>query len=450
MLIPNARLLNTVRTLFKEPNITSLVRRSSVVLSGDVIHLSMSILQGIILARLLGLYDYGFYASILVVITSVNLLVTSRVVEFTVRYLTESLEEGNVARASAVVKLSYLIEMISGLVAFLIVVLCSRPLASLFLKDSESGGLLIFFAVTVLTNILSETSESFLRSQRRFSTISKIKVLESTVSLLLIFFLFMDQNRSLIFVILATIIASVVKSIVLQTIVFRGLSDKLGQDWLRRPLRGSWSLREWFKFLVNTNIGSTLTLATKSGNLWLAALSVPQYVGLFRLSESVASLLYLPGQAMLDVIYPDLIRFHRTRDYRGLWSFLKRCTIIGLIIGVGGGLTLGVIAHLLVPLVYGPNFAEAIPSILMLIGGYVFCLGIYWAPGVILAFGRPGVLNWVKGISLFLQIPMMFLLVPLLNHVGAAIVLSTMRVFQMVALVVFSRSRFRLTAMENT
>ena len=112
-----------------------LLRNTSYLFSGNTISLGLSMAQSILAARLLGVEGFGVVGTITVFTSTINRLFSFRMGEFIIRYLGKELTEENRQKAGAVVKVAMLIEGITSLVAFGMLML----LAPLGAKYSTSG-----------------------------------------------------------------------------------------------------------------------------------------------------------------------------------------------------------------------------------------------------------------------------------------------------------------------
>ncbi len=93
-------------------------------------------LQGILVARLLGVDGYGIVGVITLFTGMVNNLISFRMGELVIKYVGEATEAGDEQQAAAVFKLAALVEMGASLVAFVLLVLLA-PLAAQYLaKDA--------------------------------------------------------------------------------------------------------------------------------------------------------------------------------------------------------------------------------------------------------------------------------------------------------------------------
>ena len=89
-------------------------------------------LQVIILARVLGVADYGLLVLVISYIDILNQFFDLRVWETATKYIGTYWEEGETEKTRSMIKLSYLLDISTGLLAFIIAILTAiiRPASS--------------------------------------------------------------------------------------------------------------------------------------------------------------------------------------------------------------------------------------------------------------------------------------------------------------------------------
>ena len=97
------------------------VRNSAHLFSSNSLSLILSMVQGILAARLLGPAGYGLVGIVMGYASTVNGLLSFRMSELVVRYGGEYLERGERDRAAALVKAASLTEGAVSVLAFLVV-----------------------------------------------------------------------------------------------------------------------------------------------------------------------------------------------------------------------------------------------------------------------------------------------------------------------------------------
>ena len=155
-----AKLINTLR---EDPLLGKVVRNSAHLLSSNSLSLTLSMVQGILAARLLGPAGYGLVAIVMSYASTVNGLLSFRMSELVVRYGGEYLEHNERDRAAALVKAASLTEGLVSVFAFFIVVLSAGLATRYFAKTPGTEMLFIVYALGLLANFNIETSTGILQ-----------------------------------------------------------------------------------------------------------------------------------------------------------------------------------------------------------------------------------------------------------------------------------------------
>ena len=148
----------------------------------------------------------------------------------------------------------------------------------------------------------------------------------------------------------------------------------------------------------------------------LGALAGPAVLGVYAVASKYAELLRLPGLALTWVMYPRIARRGREEVARSIRGLLPRA--IGLTFTIGLVLALG--AHLLLPALYGPEFAGAVVPAWILIGGLLLQGASGLATAYLYGIGRPGLNSLALGAGLLLTLALDLALIPRFGAVGAA------------------------------
>ncbi len=111
--------------LFENELFRRLIRNSSYLFSATGISALLSMIQGILVARLLGVEMFGVLGAITMFVSVVNKLASFRIGELVVKYVGEFEEKRDPNRAAAIFKVAVLIEITTSLAAFGLVWLLS-------------------------------------------------------------------------------------------------------------------------------------------------------------------------------------------------------------------------------------------------------------------------------------------------------------------------------------
>jgi O-antigen/teichoic acid export membrane protein len=411
--------------LFTNELIRRVVKNSSYLFSATGISAALSMVQGILVARLLGVSNYGVLGAIMMFTSLINKLVSFRMGEVVIRYVAKYTEEGDPPRAQAVFKAAAIWEMLASIVAFGLICLLA-PLAARFLaKDQSTTGWFILYGLIVIANLVAESSMGLLQIFDRFKNVAALSLIQSAVTLALISLVYLTQG-GMLGVLIAYLIGKAVGAMALTLSAYREASSRWGSGWLHTPL----SLlkpqrRELTSFAFHTNISSSLSLINKDGELlWVSLFQGPVQTGYYKLALSLANVVQLPVSPLPQATYPELTRQVARQNWGGVRSVLRQGSYLAGGYSLVAALLLAALGIPLIALLYTPQFLPAYPALLILLVGYLFANTFYWRRNLLLALGRadfPARLNLVLAV---LKLGGTLLLVPKYGYLASAGLLS--------------------------
>src|SRR6266498_5123980 len=134
--------------LRNDPLLQRVVRNSSYLFSSSAISAVLSVIQSIIVLRLLDPGQYGLATGIIMLFaTSVNQLLSFRMSEVVVKYAGEALAHENKGRAAALIKGIGITESITSVIAYLVLIALSPWAARVFARDASLAPLFNFYGL---------------------------------------------------------------------------------------------------------------------------------------------------------------------------------------------------------------------------------------------------------------------------------------------------------------
>ncbi len=136
-------------------------------------------LQTIIVARMLGVKDYGL---LVLVVTYIDLLVQFfdlRVWETATKYIGTFWEEGDRDKTGSMIKLSYLMDVSSGVVAFIIAILTAKIISTRIIHSPDAYIYVWIYSFSLFIRTANSTSIAILRVFDKFKQIAFIRSFQS-------------------------------------------------------------------------------------------------------------------------------------------------------------------------------------------------------------------------------------------------------------------------------
>ena len=399
------------------------VLNSAHLFSSNSISLVLSIVQGILAARLLGPAGYGLIAIVMSYASTANGLFSFRMSETVVRYGGEYLEKDEKEKAAALIKAASLGETIVSVLAFMFVAVTASIAARFIAKTPGMEWLFILYSLGLLANFNTETSTGILQITDGVKLRGTINLIQSFVSSLIIIAAFLFQG-SLLLVLIAFLLGKAILGLGLFTVAQIRLRRILGRGWTRAPFSTLPSFRELVRFAVSSNLSATAILIFRESEiLWVGYFLNSEAAGYYKVAYSIISLLSVPADPLILTVYPELNRLIVQKAWPRLRTFLRQVTTLSFAYNIVLALALVLFGHWIL-WVYGPKYVVAYPALLALLVGMVFNYTLFWNRPLLLSFNLPIFPLWATLIAGLLKIAFAFPLVPRYGYAMEAALLS--------------------------
>ncbi len=401
------------------------VRNSSYLFSSSTVSAALSVVQGILITRLLGDAGYGLLAIVMDFASNTNRLLSFRMSEVVVKYMGEALAQKDKERAAALVKGIGLAEAVTSLLAYLVLFLLSEWGARTFTDVSITGWVIFwfrFYGLFLLANLVYETSVGVLQTIHEFRRVAQANFYQSIATTLLIVSAF-AWNWGMVGVLTAYLIGKTIAAILIVFFAVRELNDKLGPAWTRAPLNLLQDWRSILRFAFSTNLNGTINLFARDNiRLYLALFLPDAQIGYFKLAANLVNLVMLPIEPFIWPTYAEITRTVAQKQWEATRKLLKQVSMMagGWTLLAGGGLV--AVGWWLIPFLWGSQFAPAYVCLVILLIGYAFANVMNWNRPLLLALGHPTYPLMVAAITGAIEIILIFVFLPGSNYlVGTAI-----------------------------
>lgn len=418
-------LFRRVRNAWQEDNLLRrVVRNSSFLSSSNILAAGLSFIQGILVARLLGVDDLGKVTNIIAFATMVHNLLSFRMSEVLVRHFNTAVADGRRDQAGAIVRGAALAEAGTSVIAFFVLLLLAPWAAKTFAKDALSAPLFAIYGVTILSNVLYETSRGVLQAHRRFGRFAGIYLVQTCLTFLLIGGAALAGSESMAFILGAYIAGKTLAGVGIVILAVRTLNQEL-PGWQGVPLNAYSGWRGLFTFALNTNLNGTVTqLVRDNVPLYIGALTSTAGVGYFKVALSFTALLMMPIEPFIWPTYTEITSTIAEKKHALTRRLLQRVSLISLgWVGAAGG-AIAALGWWIIPLLYGAEYAPAYPAVLILLAGYGFANIFGWNRPLLLALGKPAFPLISAALVGAVELAFIFLLVPGWGFLSAAAFLS--------------------------
>ena len=427
---PAMRLGGVFQRLFGNELIRRVVKNSGYLFSATGISAALSMLQSILVARLLGVTDFGILGTITLFTSVINKFASFRMSELVVKYVGQYSVEGDERRAAAVFKSAGILETMTSLLAFGLIWLLAPLGARYIAKDITTTYWFILYGLIVLANFMAESSTGLMQIFDRFKVIAGITIGQSLLTLGLIAYVYLNQG-GLFEVVLAYMVGKIAGALALAIGAILMATSRWGSGWWLAPI----SLlrdrtRELARFAVSTNISATINLVNKDGELlWVSALTGPTQAGYYKLALSLANLIQLPISPLPQATYPELSREVAGSNWENMRYILRQGSRMALAYSAAAGVFLLIFGRPLIASFYTPEFLPAFPALIILMVGLLVANTFYWNRIGLLSLGLADYPAKVNSIAAGLKVIGMLIIIPIYGYLGSAALLSGYYIF---------------------
>jgi O-antigen/teichoic acid export membrane protein len=424
------RLLRLFPRIFGNELILRVVKNSGYLFSATGIAAALSMLQGILAARMLGVTGFGILGAITVFTSVVNKFASFRMAELVIKYVGHYNETGDKQRAAAIFKVAGLSEFFSSILAFGLIWLLAPLGAQFFAKDVTTTTWFMVYGLVVLANFISESATGLLQIFDRFRRIAAVTISQSVLTLSLISLAYFNDG-GIMEVVLAYMFGKVAGALGLTIIALWEATCQFGGGWWRAPitlLRGQG--RELVNFAVNTNISATINLVNKDSELlWVSALRSPTEAGYYKLALALANMVQMPVAPLPQATYPELSREVAKTNWDNVKYVLRQGSILAFSYTFLASIGLVLFGQLIIRYFYGGEFLPAYPALIILLVGFLVANTFYWNRTALLALGRADYPTKVNLLAALLKVIGILLIVPTFGYLGSASLLACFYMF---------------------
>jgi O-antigen/teichoic acid export membrane protein len=418
-------LLQKIKTTLREDPLFKRVINSSLHLfSSNTISVGLSVLQSMLVLRLLGPYGSGLVRIVMSYASTINSIFSFRMSELVVRYGGEYLEKGEKNKASALIKSAGMTEGIVSALAFLVVLLTAGIAEQYVAKTSNTAFLFIIFSLGLLANFNIETSTGILQATGKIKLQGTINLVQSIVTTLIIVAASI-WNGNLEIILIAYLVSKMIIGLGMFLAAQIQLHHLLGGGWWKEPFSTLSNMRELVHFAISSNVSATIIkIFRESEPVWVGFFLSPEAVGYYGVAYQIVGFLSIPADPLIASVYPELNRLTVQRAWSRLKEFLYKVTSLAFAYNIVLALGLVLFGHWAIIILGGEKFLPAYPALVALLVGLTFNYILFWNRPLLLSLGQPTFPIRVTLIVGLVKIALAFVFVPRYGIVAAGALLS--------------------------
>jgi len=403
---------------------SKVIRSSGKLLSTNTISLGLSVLQGVMVARLLAPEGLGLIRVVMVYASTINSILSFRMSELVVRYGGEYLAKGEKEKAAAILKAASLAEMVVSLLAFLVVVLSAGFAQKYFTETTGVTWMFIVYALGLLASFNLETSTGILQVTHKIELQGIFNLTQNSIVTLMIGAAFL-WNGTLPVVLGAYLLGKVILGLAMFIAAQIQLQKNLGSGWWKVSLSKLTSTRELIRFAVSSNISATIIkIFRESELLWVAFFLPTSVVGLYSVAYTIVSFIAIPADPLISTTFPEINRLVVEKAWLRLKDFLRKVTAFSFVYNLMIGFGFIVFGRWIILIYSGEKFLNAYPALVALTIGIVFNYILFWNRPLLLALGLPDFPVWVTLTVGLAKVALAFWLIPKYGILAAGALLS--------------------------
>lgn len=371
-----------------------------------------------IAARSLGPKGFGAFTVVLTYAQLIANVVQFQSFKSIIRYGAFHVASDKPGRLGRLTGLTATLDFASGLFGAVVAIILAPFVASLFHWDVQQQHYAQVFA-TVLLITTGATPTGILRLFDRFDLIAytdaispAIRIIGSAIAWVM--------GPSLPSLLAIWALAAVVQTLG-QWIAALRVQPERPRFGKRAFARASRENPRILKFILQTNLASSLSSSTQLGILAVGAVGGAAEAGGFRIAQRLAKGITNPVETVTRALYPEFARLVAQDDHARLRHVLIRVCSIAAGLGALVVLIAGPLAPVILRLIAGPRFAFAQPCLLILLVAAAIDLAGFALEPFHNAHGRAGRVLRIRAVGAAAYLVLLAFLLPPFGATGAAL-----------------------------
>lgn len=392
-------------------------------------------LETILLARFLGLELFGLFSIIIAYVKLLNNFFDFRVWETTVKYVGEYWETGQKDKTRSFIKFSYTIDILTGILAFIVSVALARTANEYFIGSENGFTYIVIYSLSLLVSTANNTADSLLRVFNRFRLIAFTSSVEVFIRVLIVSLLLIS-GASIKGILIAYVVANFAGFLIRQIIVNRTLVGHGLGGWIHSGFGIiRYRLKEISWFLVNTSIMGTLKMANES---YLAVLALGYFAGkdaagLYKVARSIVKAMARLVDPVYETIYPKLVSLREQGSSERFFSVVKYSLATLMKFALPLAIIVVVFAGNIIEVFFGSEYVPASNAMRILTVAIIINHITFWINPVLLAVGKPGKRSVLEILTTTVYTVSLVLLVMDYSLAGAAVAFLITCIFKSAA-----------------
>ena len=368
----------------------NLLKNASWLFSGGLATSVFASLETIILARFLGIEQFGVFSLIVAYVGIVNGIVDFKSSEAGIRYIGEAREREEGDRVLSFIKFFYVFDFLVGAAALAACILFAGAANEFFIRSDGSFELILIYSASLLVSSVNRTSEAILRVFERFRTVAVVRVLRTALRTGLVYAcLSLGFGMEGVFV--SYVIASFVFFVMLQASVLRALRREGLRSWITaRTENVAAIISETRSFILSSTFVWFLknAFSRQLPVLVLGHFSGHEAAGLYKVATVISSAIMKLRDPLDQATYPPLVTAASRGDLGEFVRIVSRSIKSALKFFLPTGAVFLLFASEIILIFFGAEYQPAATAMRIMVVSEVLSAFYFWIDGAELALDR--------------------------------------------------------------
>jgi len=373
----------------KSKLLKDIYRNAPIIFGSNGIIATLAVAQTILLARFLGVEQFGILAIITSYIIVLDQLSDVRIGEWITKYLSEFWVQKDSVKALAVIKAGLIISIIVGTIASGIGIAITAFIVKHWFHQELSLQSFYIHLIVLPFVALNGYTDSILRFWGNFGKLSIAKVGSAVLKLIALSFILIYDGT------LKNVVLVLTGSIIFENLLLLGLTMSVIKQykqfsWKEAPLillkNNYLSMKQ---LLIHTKFRSFIRIFFLRGDiLLLGMLSVPEQVGLYKLAKNLIGFLIQISTPIYHVIFPEINKLWHMKDRDKFVRFTRSVTKLTVIVVGSAGFILYFASPFIINAFFKNSFIGAIKLVQIMIIGLTIQQIFSWVFPSILSMNK--------------------------------------------------------------
>ena len=424
----------------------NLFKNASWLFSGGVVTSIFAAAEPVLIARFLGVEQFGLFSLIIAYVAIVNGLIDLKSFHAVIRYVGQSRELGEKDKVLSFIKVFYVLDFLVGVVALAVCLLLAGVANDLFIHSENAFKFTLIYSSSVLVSSINQNSEAILKIFDRFKTIAFIRTSRTGLRVALVAGCLL-AGFGIEEILVCYVIAAFVFFLMLQITVFQVLKQSGFKRWTTAKVENlGATIKEVRPFVLTSTFTGFLSNAFKRQIpvLILGYFTSKEAVGLYRVATIFSGIGVRLRKPVEDTIYPALVAAQSRGSKEAFSEIVSYSTKNLLKVFLPLGLIFFLFADKIIIIFFGSAYEPAALALQLIVISELLSGFYFWIDSVELALNRLRQRMIRVGLSSVSYIAVLLVLVHGYSYNGvAASRLAPAIIILLFSLFMFNHIRYR-------